>query len=120
MIRVELSEEERYCVFVLFGNGWGGSEEALLARDEAYEALELAKFERMDARVIERGLGKIPTGHLFDLTEEAASHLVLTITSNGQQTMLLGRASARMLRRLRLAMPRQPAEPPAAGREGHA
>lgn len=109
MTTIDFSERERYALFVIFSQeDWGGSEAALLARDDAYQALDLAAFETAPA------VAPSDAPALFTLAPPLVDYLCAALPRPGQSREL-GRISARLLRRLRAAA-RDSAGPPGVDR----
>jgi hypothetical protein len=97
---ISLAERERFAIFVLFSQSdWGGSEAALLARDDVYQALDLDGFEGLDlATTPATALSN--AARTYALEPALVEYLVGALPRPGQSRDL-GRISARILRRLR-------------------
>jgi hypothetical protein len=99
---IELSQRERYCIFVVFDQqDWGGNEEVLLTRDDAYEWLHLEEFERTDPRVGRVG-GFSSMAAPYELPPAVVDYLLVALPRAGQSREL-GRTCASIVRRLRAA-----------------
>ena len=103
-MRVTFSDQERAGVFALLerGNDWGGSEQALLLRDETYEALALSEFERDrgELDVAKLGAKQKPV----ELRPEVVDYVLAVVVQPGQPRAL-GRLMASVVRRLRAQRP---------------
>jgi len=102
-MQVTFSQRERGIIFAVLeqGSTWGGSEQALLARDELYDALKLSDFEGRESKVAD--LSETLKRH--DLSREAGEHLIASVT-NLQMGLgrVFGRILAPVVRRVRAAL----------------
>lgn len=105
-MRITFSQAERYGVYALLEQGWGGDETALLQRDALYDALELDKFETLNPNVTKRSDVQIA----YELADELVPLLEQLLVVPGQGRAL-GRLSAAMLRRIRAQRPKPEPEP---------
>lgn len=113
---IELCQEERYALWVIFNrpDSWGGGEDALLVRDECWDALCLESLgSPVVAKLAERQALERRTFQRYELADAEIEYLIGVVVGGGQ-SRVLGRISAAILRKLRLLCPRkEPAsEPP--------
>lgn len=100
---IKLTELERFAVYHTMARpgAWGGGQESLLAQDEVYSALGLARFERVkpngDGQVL---LSSFRGGDVKVRLTGRAGHLLKTILAAPGQDFMLGRQSASALRKL--------------------
>jgi len=104
-MRVTFSTEERLAIFQLFEQTpWGGDEPTLLVRDDAYEALNLGEFEKLDPKEKTPAWATSQTAKALELRRDIADYLCRALVVPGQSRHL-GRITARVVRRLRAALP---------------
>ena len=104
-MKVTFSAHERLAIFQLLEQTpWGGTEEELLVRDAAYEALELSAFEKLDPKATPPAWATAETQKGIEVSAEIGAFLCRALVVSGQNRML-GRISARVIRRLRAALP---------------
>lgn len=102
-MQVSFSQRERGVVVAVLGHGetWGGSEAALLARDDLYTALRLSEFE--GAKHVVDKLSE--TQKRYELSREAGEHLIASVcNSNIGLSNAFGRILAPVVRRMRAAL----------------
>jgi hypothetical protein len=107
-MKVFLSERDRAAIFTRLQNGsdWGGSEAALAARLDAWEALQLDKLAALKPTA-KLSVKAVPV----EISTEAVEHLLATLPLAHNMHPELGRAIALVMRALRKACPPRPPLP---------
>lgn len=105
-MRVTFSNGERLAIFQLFEQTpWGGAERELLLRDDAYEVLELGAFEKLPQGAEPPTWATSETQKAHEVRADVAEYLCRALAVAGQNRNL-GRITARVIRRLRSALPK--------------